>query len=66
MPITNGQKLFFIVICAAALLVAVLGLFAPQSLAAIFTWLTLPPLRLPRAPRCRPGGRYRPVAPARG
>lgn len=42
--ITNGQRLFFIVICAAALLVAVLGLFAPQSLAAIFTWLTLPPL----------------------
>ncbi|OGO29577.1 MAG: hypothetical protein A2Z16_07075 [Chloroflexi bacterium RBG_16_54_18] len=44
MPITNGQKLFFIVICAAALLVAALGLFAPQYLAAIFTWLTLPPL----------------------
>lgn len=44
MPITNGQRLFFIVICAAALLVAVLGLFAPQNLAAIFTWLTLPPL----------------------
>jgi len=43
-PITRGQKLFFIVICAAALLVAVLGLFAPQKLAAIFTWLTLPPL----------------------
>src|SRR4030042_714731 len=44
MPITSGQKLFFAVILAAALLVAALGLFAPQNLAAIFTWLTLPPL----------------------
>jgi hypothetical protein len=44
MTITNGQKLFFIVICAAALLVASLGLFAPEYLAAIFSWLTLPPL----------------------
>jgi hypothetical protein len=44
LPITNGQKLFFAVIFAAALLVAVLGLFAPQILADLFTWLILPPL----------------------
>jgi hypothetical protein len=43
-PITRGQRLFFIVICVAALLVAGLGLFAPEKLAAIFTWMTLPPL----------------------
>ena len=43
-PITRGQKVFFAVICAAALLVAVLGLFNPAYLAAIFTWLELPPL----------------------
>ena len=43
-PITQGQKIFFAVICAAALLVAVLGLFNPVYLASIFTWLVLPPL----------------------
>lgn len=43
-PITQGQKIFFAVICAAALLVAVLGLFNPEYLAFIFTWLVLPPL----------------------
>jgi hypothetical protein len=43
-PITQGQKIFFAVICAAALLVAILGLFNPAFLASIFTWLTLPPL----------------------
>ena len=43
-PITQGQKVFFGVICAAALLVAILGLFNPAYLAAIFTWLVLPPL----------------------
>jgi len=43
-PITQGQKIFFAVICAAALLVAVLGLFNPAFLASIFTWLVLPPL----------------------
>lgn len=43
-PITNGQKIFFAVICAAALLVAVLGLFNPAFLATIFTWLVFPPL----------------------
>lgn len=43
-PITRGQKVFFAVICAAALLVAVLGLFNPGYLASIFTWLELPPL----------------------
>jgi hypothetical protein len=32
------------VICAAALLVAILGLFNPAYLASIFTWLELPPL----------------------
>jgi hypothetical protein len=42
--VTQGQKIFFAVICAAALLVAVLGLFNPAFLASIFTWLTLPPL----------------------
>lgn len=44
LPITQGQKIFFGVICAAALLVAVLGLFNPAYLASIFTWLELPPL----------------------
>jgi len=43
-PITQGQKIFFAVICAAALLVAGLGLFNPAYLASIFTWLVLPPL----------------------
>lgn len=43
-PITRGQRIFFAVICAAALLVAVLGLFNPTYLASIFTWLELPPL----------------------
>ena len=43
-PITQGQKVFFAVICAAALLVAVLGLFNPAYLASMFTWLVLPPL----------------------
>lgn len=42
--ITPGQRVFFAVICAAALLVAVLGLFNPAYLASIFTWLELPPL----------------------
>ena len=42
--ITRGQRLFFAVICAAAFLVAVLGLFNPAYLASIFTWLELPPL----------------------
>lgn len=44
LPITRGQRLFYGVICAAALLVAVLGLFAPEYLASIFTWMVLPPL----------------------
>lgn len=44
LPITRGQRLFYGVICAAALLVAVLGLFAPDFLASIFTWMVLPPL----------------------
>ena len=43
-PITQGQRVFFAVICAAALLVAILGLFNPAYLASIFTWLELPPL----------------------
>ena len=42
--ITQGQKIFFAVICAAAFLVAILGLFNPAHLASIFTWLVLPPL----------------------
>lgn len=43
-PITQGQKVFFAIICAAALLVAVLGLLNPVYLASMFTWLVLPPL----------------------
>jgi hypothetical protein len=43
-PIRRGQRIFFAVICAAALLVAVLGLFKPDYLASIFTWVELPPL----------------------
>ena len=42
--ITQGQRIFFAVICAAAFLVAILGLFNPAYLASIFTWLELPPL----------------------
>jgi hypothetical protein len=42
--ITQAQKIFFTVISAAALLVAILGLFNPAYLASIFTWLELPPL----------------------
>ena len=44
LPITRGQRLFYGVICAAALLVAVLGLFSPEYLASIFTWMVLPAL----------------------
>jgi hypothetical protein len=43
-PITSRQRVSFAVICAAALLVAVLGLFNPAYLASMFTWLVLPPL----------------------
>ena len=43
-PITAGQRIFFAVICAAALLVAILGVFNPTYLASMFTWLVLPPL----------------------
>ena len=42
--ITQGQRIFFAVICTAAFLVAILGLFNPAYLASIFTWLELPPL----------------------
>src|SRR5688572_14912346 len=42
--VTQTQRVFFAVICVAALLVAVLGLFNPGYLASIFTWLELPPL----------------------
>ena len=42
-PVTAGQKVFFAVICAAALLVAVLGLFNPAYLASILRgWFCLP------------------------
>jgi len=44
LPITKGQRLFYGVICAAALLVAVLGFFAPEYLASLFTWMVLPQL----------------------
>jgi len=43
-PITKGQRIFYGTICAEALLVAVLGLFAPKYLASMFTWMVLPPL----------------------
>ena len=43
-PITRSQRVLFFVIFLAALLVAVLGLFAPAVLASIFDWLVLPPL----------------------
>lgn len=42
--ITKGQRIFYGVICAAALLVALLGLFMPEYMASIFTWMVLPPL----------------------
>ena len=44
LQITKGQRIFYGVICAAALLVAILGLFFPEYLASIFTWMVLPPL----------------------
>lgn len=40
-PITSGQRVFFAVICAAALLVAILGLFNPTYLASIFTGMLI-------------------------
>ncbi|MBF8285074.1 MAG: conserved rane protein of unknown function [Anaerolineales bacterium] len=42
--IPRAHKIFFGVICAAALLVAVLGYFMPAGLAAMVSWLVLPPL----------------------
>lgn len=42
--IPRTHKIFFGIICAAALLVAVLGYFVPTELAAIASWLVLPPL----------------------
>jgi hypothetical protein len=42
--VTQAQRIFFTVICAAAFLIAVLGLFNPDYLASIFSWLELPPL----------------------
>jgi len=42
--IPRSQRIFFGVISAAALLVAALGIFAPERLAAILSWLALPPL----------------------
>lgn len=42
--IPRTHKVFFGVICAAALLVAVLGYFKPAALAEILSWLELPPL----------------------
>jgi len=43
-PIPRSHKIYYGVICAAALLIAVLGLFFPPQLAGIASWLTLPPL----------------------
>lgn len=42
--IPRSYKIFYGVICAAALLIGVLGYFAPPRLAEITSWLTLPPL----------------------
>lgn len=42
--IPRAHKIFFGVICAAALLIGVLGYFMPAELAAIASWLVLPPL----------------------
>jgi hypothetical protein len=42
--VPRPHKIFFAVICAAALLVAVLGYFVPATLAGIASWLELPPL----------------------
>ncbi len=42
--IPRSHKIFYGVICAAALLIGVLGYFFPPRLAAIATWLVLPPL----------------------
>ena len=44
MPISRGNKVFYGVILAAALLIGVLGYFAPVNLASIASWLVLPPL----------------------
>ncbi len=42
--IPRSYKIFYGVICAAALLIGFLGYFAPTRLAEITSWLTLPPL----------------------
>lgn len=42
--IPRSHRIFFGVIFAAALLIAVLGYFSPVSLAAMASWLELPPL----------------------
>ena len=42
--IPRSHKIFYGVICASALLIGVLGYFFPPRLAAIATWLVLPPL----------------------
>ena len=42
--ISAPRRLFFGVICIAALFVAYLGLFAPERLDESFTWVVLPPL----------------------
>ena len=42
--IPRSHKIFYGVICAAALLIGFLGYFAPARLAEITSWLTLPPL----------------------
>ena len=42
--ISAPRRLFFGVICIAALFVAYMGLFAPERLDESFTWVVLPPL----------------------
>jgi hypothetical protein len=39
-----SQRIYFVVICLAALLVAVLGMFNPAGLAGILPWATVSPL----------------------
>ncbi|HLA41858.1 MAG TPA: hypothetical protein VJZ27_00390, partial [Aggregatilineales bacterium] len=44
MPVTRPQKLFFALLLAEAILVAVLGYFFPSRLDSGFSWVVMPPL----------------------
>jgi hypothetical protein len=39
-----AMRVFFVVICAAALFVSYLGFFQPERMDRSFTWVVLPPL----------------------